>query len=147
MTKFSTSTAAEPQGIRQMPKQTLTLNTIGDVDKGALRVAVNQALKLITNDLADRPSLNKNRTVVLKIDMKPVINKNSSTPELEEADVAWQVMSKTPAIGSEGVVMKPQQDGQLYFHSDLPDAPDDETIMDEAERRRSARMNRSERAE
>jgi hypothetical protein len=37
-------------------KQVLTLDTIGDVDQGALRIAVNKALKLVTQDLADRPS-------------------------------------------------------------------------------------------
>jgi hypothetical protein len=52
-------------------------------------------------------------------------------------------MTKSPAIGSSGVVMKPQQDGQLYFHSDLPQDPDDETIMDEAERRRRERDRKS----
>jgi hypothetical protein len=120
-------------------KQVLTLDTIGDVDSGALRIAVNKALKLITQDLADRPSLDKARTIVLKVDLKPVIDLNSSSPQLEHADFSWQVLTKSPAIGSSGGVMKPQQDGQLYFHSDLPQDPDDETIMDEAERRRRDR--------
>ncbi len=122
-----------------MSKQTLTLDSIGDVDSGALRIAVNQALKAVTQDLADRPTLEKARTVILKVDLKPVVNVNSSAPQLEHADVSWQVLTKSPAIGSSGVVMKPQQDGQLYFHSDLPQDPDDETIMDEADRRRRER--------
>lgn len=115
-------------------KQVLTLDTAGDVDQGALRIAVNKALKLVTQDLADRPTLDKARTVMLRIDLKPVVDQNSNAPTLEHADVAWQVMTKTPAIGSVGVVMKPQHDGLLYFHSDLPQEPDNETIMDEAER-------------
>lgn len=124
-----------------MPKQILTLDSIGDVDSGALRIAVNKALKLITQDLGDRPTLDKARTIILKIDLKPVVDVNSSSPQLEHADVSWQVLTKAPAIGSSGVVMKPQQDGQLYFHSDLPQDPDDETIMDEADRRRDERGN------
>jgi hypothetical protein len=119
-----------------MGKQTLTLDTVGDVDHGALRIAVNKALKLLTQDLADRPAHDKARTIMLRIDLKPVMDLNSQSPQLESVDVAWQVITKAPSIGSSGVVMKPQQDGLLYFHSDLPDAPDDETIMDEAERRR-----------
>lgn len=122
-----------------MPKQTLTLDTIGDVDQGALRIAVNKALKLITQDLADRPTLDKARKVVLQIEFKPVVDHNSHSPQFEHADVSWQVMTKAPAIGSAGAVMKPQQDGQLYFHSDLPEDPDDETIMDEADRNRRQR--------
>jgi hypothetical protein len=122
-----------------MGKEVLTLDSVGNIDQGALRIAVNNALKLVTQDLADRPMLDKARTVILKIDMKPVVDVNSSTPGLESVDTSWQVMSKSPAIGSSGVVMKPQHDGQLYVHSDLPQDPDDETIMDEAERRRRER--------
>src|SRR4051812_13984133 len=119
-----------------MPKQTLTLDTVGDVDQGALRIAANKALKLLTQDLHDRPTLNKKRTILLKVDMEPVVDNNSSSPQLESVDFSWQVMTKTPAIGSSGVVMKPQHDGQLFFPPDLPEDPDDETIMDEAERNR-----------
>lgn len=122
-----------------MPKQTLTIDTIGDIDAGALRIAVNQALKLATQDLADRPALDKKRVVALVVELKPVMDTNSNQPHLESADVTWLVKITTPAIGSVGIVMKPQADGQLYFHSDLPQDPDDETIQDEAERRRRER--------
>jgi hypothetical protein len=122
-----------------MPKQTLTLDSVGDVDHGALRIAFNNALKLLSQDLHDRPVLDKARTIILKIDQKPVVDANSGSPTLESVDTSWQILTKTPAIGSSGVVMKPQHDGQLYFHSDLPDEPENETIMDEAERRRSER--------
>lgn len=130
-----------------MTKQTLTLDTIGDVDMGALRIAVNKALKLMTQDLHDRCVLEKSRTIILRVDLKPVVDVNSSSPQLDSVDVAWQVITKSPAIGSAGVVMKPQQDGLLYFHSDLPQDPDDETIMDEAERRQQERRDRQERGE
>lgn len=123
-------------------KQTFTLDSCGDIDQGALRIAFNNALKLLTQDLADRPMLDKSRVALLEIKLKPVVDVNSSTPHLESSDVAWQVSTKTPAVGSANVVMKPQQDGQLYFHSDLPQDPDDETIMDEAQRRREERGDR-----
>jgi hypothetical protein len=125
-----------------MPKQTLTLDSMGDIDAGALRVAVNQALKLVTNDLSDRPALNKKRTVTIELEFKPELDRNSGSPVMEGADVSWQVKQKVPAIRRDGVAMKPQQDGQLYFHSDLPQDPDDETIMDEAERRKLERERR-----
>lgn len=122
-----------------MPRETLTIDTIGNVDSGALRIAVNQALKLATQDLTDRPALDKKRVVALIVELKPVMDLHSSQPSLDSADVTWQVKTVTPAIGSAGLVMKPQADGQLYFHSDLPQDPDDDTIMDEAERRRRER--------
>lgn len=125
-----------------MPKETLCLDSIGNVDAGALRVAVNNALKLLTQDLADRPSLDKPRKLLLEICLKPIVDKNSHSPTLESADVSWQVLTKAPAIGSSGTTMKPAQNGQLYFHSDIPDSPDDETIMDEAERRRLERQQK-----
>ena len=119
-----------------MPKETLSMDTVGNIDQGALRIAFNNALKLITQDLADRPALNKARSIMLKIDLKPVIDKNSSHAVLEETETTWNIVTKAPSIGSEGVIMKPDSKGQLYFHSDLPDSPDDETIMDEVERRK-----------
>jgi hypothetical protein len=130
-----------------MPKLVLNLDNVGEIDAGALRIAVNNALKLVNQDMADRPALEKKRVVALVIEMKPVMDTNSSQPHLESVDLSWFVKTTSPAIGSDGVSMKPQQDGQLYFHSDLPDSPDDETIMDEAERRRQQRMNRAERAD
>lgn len=122
-----------------MPKQTLTLDTMGDIDQGSLRIAVNKALKLATQDLHDRPALDKKRTIALVIELKPELDNNSSQPQLDSVDVSWQVKVSTPAIGSTDVTMKPTHDGQLYFHSDLPDSPDDETIMDEADRKRRER--------
>lgn len=123
-------------------KQVLTLDTLGDIEGGALRIAVNQAMKLVSQDLDNRPALEKKRTVALVLEWTPEVDNNSSQPRLEKVGFAWHVQTKTPSIGSAGVVMKPQQDGQLYFHSDLPEDPDDETIMDEAERRRRERDGR-----
>src|ERR1700712_1257297 len=107
-----------------MPKQTLTLDHMGDVDQGALRIAVNQALKQAVQDLADRPALDKKRVVQLHIELKPVMDTNSNQPHMESADVTWFVKSSTPATGSSGIVMKPNAEGQLYFHSELPQDPD-----------------------
>jgi len=119
-----------------MPRQTLTLDTIGDVEHGTLRIAMNKALKLVTQDLHDRPLLEKARQVILKIELKPTVNDQSQSRELEDVQVAWQIMSKTPAIGSSDVTMKPDSNGQLYFHSELPTEPDEQDLNDELERKR-----------
>ncbi|HEV7301630.1 MAG TPA: hypothetical protein VGN72_19855 [Tepidisphaeraceae bacterium] len=120
-----------------MPKETLTIDTMGNIDEGSLRIAANNAFKLLAQDLADRPVLNKARKIVITLEMKPVVNTNSHSPQLDSVEYAWHIAQKVPAIGSSGGVMQPQQDGTLAFHSDLPDSPNDETIMDEAERRRA----------
>ena len=72
-----------------MPKQILSLDTIGDVDNGGLRIEFNNAIRLLVQDMADRPGLERPRTLVLEIE--------------------------------------------------LQGAPDDETIQDEADRRRRER--------
>ncbi len=127
-----------------MPKETLTIDTIGNIDHGTLRIAVNSALKLLTQDLIERPALEKTRSLILKLDMKPIVDVNSNQIVLESVDFAWNVLTKAPAIGSSGGVMKPQQNGLLSFNSELPESPDDETIMDEADRRRRERAERDD---
>lgn len=123
-----------------MGKETLTLDTMGDIDVGALRIAVNNALKLLTQDLHDRPTLDKKRTLMLRLDLVPVVDVNTSTPVLDGVDAAWQVMTKSPAIGASGVQMKPQHNGLLSFRSEFPhDNPEDEDLEDEAKRVRRER--------
>lgn len=119
-----------------MPKEELSLDSVGNVDGGSLRIAVNQALKMVTQDLEDRPALKSKRKVVLTLEFEPEIDKNSNSIHLENASFGWHIKTTVPAIGKDGCVMVPQSNGLLAFHSDLPESPDDETIMDEAERRR-----------
>jgi hypothetical protein len=119
-----------------MPKQKLHLDSIGDVDGGSLRVAVNQALKTLTQDLEDRPALKKKRKMVLTMWFEPVVDTNGNQIQLESVLSSWDVDVDCPKTGKAGTVMTPQSDGQLAFHSDLPDSPEDETIMDEAQRAR-----------
>jgi hypothetical protein len=126
-------------------KETLGLDTVGNIDQGALRIAFNNGLKLLTQDMSDRPMLDKARTLVLKIEMKPIVDTNSSAPHLDSIDAKWEVDAKVPAIASAGVTMKPQQNGQLYFHGDLPQDPDDETVMDVAEQKRLERQQQQRR--
>lgn len=127
-----------------MPKQILKLDTIGDIDGGSLRVAVNQALKTITQDLEDRPALDTKRKFTLVMEFEPVVDTNGNQISLESAKVAWKTQVMVPPIGKAGTVMSPQSDGQLAFHSDLPDAPEDETLMDDVERRRQQRQDNDE---
>jgi hypothetical protein len=127
-----------------MEKQTLKLETIGDIDNGGLRIAFNEALATITQDLANRLMLAKSRSLVLKIDFMPNVDFNSSVPQFEHADVVWQIETKVPPTVSKNNIMKPDAQGQLYFKSDLPTEPDNETLDDEAQRVRAERRSRGE---
>lgn len=118
-----------------MTKQPLKLDAIGDIDHGSLRVAMNQALKLVTQDLSDRPALNQKRKVTLKLEFKPLIDKNSGSPSIDGAEFGWQIKTDVPAIGSSATKMSVLNTGELAFHSDLPDTPNDKTLMEEAELR------------
>ena len=51
-----------------------SFDTMGDVDQGALRIAVNKALKALTNDLADRPVLDKARKMVIEVQPKAAVS-------------------------------------------------------------------------
>jgi hypothetical protein len=126
-----------------MPKQELKMRNLGDVDGGSLGVAMDQAIKLVTQDLEDRPALDSKRKVTLTIELTPVVDVNSSGAHLESVISGWHVKPSIPPVGKASTVMTPQSTGRLAFHSDLPDAPEDETIMDEAERRRQLERDRN----
>lgn len=124
-------------------RQKLKFETVGDIDAGALRVEFNKQLNALIQDLHDRPYLEKPRVLVLKLGMKPVPDKQSSDGSLGEIDFAWEIDHKSPKRGSAMTVMAAQNDGTLAFVSDIPDAGDDPTLLDEMERKRVEREERA----
>lgn len=125
-----------------MPKQVLKLSTLGEIDSGTVGVEFRNALKTISADLSQRPHLEKYRELNLKIKTKPIVNKQSSAGGLDEVEFDWEIQTKVPAVGGKELRLSPQADGTLSFHSDLPNDPNDETLMDEAERKREELRNR-----
>lgn len=124
-------------------RQVLKFDTMGDIDAGSLRIAVNDALKLLTQDLHDRPNLEKARVMTLKVALEPVVDPQSKDSFLTEVSINWIVDPKVPSKGSAMTVLAAQRDGTLAFMSDLPDAGQDQTLLDEAERKQVEREERA----
>jgi hypothetical protein len=73
---------------------TLSFETLGDVDGGAVRIAMNHALQKAFLDMSDRPGLDKPRKITLTVDLKP---QKSERGELIGAAVACTIDAKHPA--------------------------------------------------
>lgn len=101
-----------------MEREVLSLNTIGEVDNGAIRVAFDRELAKLMHDLADRPDLQKPRTLVLQLTLKPVNDRG----QLVRTDVAFAVKATIPPKASVSYPMAATDQG-LEFHSEIPDNP------------------------
>lgn len=126
----------------------LSFNTMGELDRGSLRIAINDALKLMRQDLLDRPLLEAKRKMTLTVTMEPVVDKqNTNGNDLAEVSIGWGVDVKIPSKGSAMTTAMAQNDGELAFMVDMPDAGSDNTIFDEAERRKLEREERGKAAQ
>lgn len=101
-----------------MERAVLGLDTIGDVDGGAVRVAFDRELQKVMHDLHDRPDLKKPRRLVLQLDLLPVNDRG----QLMRTDVAFAVKATIPPKASASYPMQPTQEG-LEFQPDIPDNP------------------------
>lgn len=101
-----------------MDRELLSLNTIGEVDNGAIRVAFDRELARVMHDIRDRPDLKKARKLVLQLDLIPVI----SHGQLVRTDVGFSVRPTIPPKSSVSYPMQPTNAG-LEFHPDIADNP------------------------
>ncbi len=101
-----------------MDREVLSLETIGDVDNGAIRVAFNRELARVLHDIRDRPDLKKARKLVLQLDLIPVI----SHGQLVRTDVGFSVKPTIPPKSSVSYPMQPTNQG-LEFQPDIADNP------------------------
>lgn len=102
-------------------KSVLTLQTIADIDKGRIGLAVNQAIRLITQDITDRPADKTKRKVVVTIEMKPVLD--STTATLDVIENEFTVEAKVPKRRSAAYPMLPTSDGRQMFEKGSPFDP------------------------
>ena len=122
----------------------LNFNSMGDLDNGGCRIAVNDVLKLIRQDLLDRPTLLTKRKMVLTLTMEPDTNPKQPSTDLEGVVIGWQVDPKIPTKGSMSTRATVQNDGEFAFSADMPDAGNDHTIFTEIERKEMERAQRLE---
>ena len=105
-----------------MAKAILDLDTIGDLDNGAARLVVNEAIATAVADFDDRGGDKKPRKVTITL-----------TLELTDIGPVISVEAKAsvPAYHTGGTVAKVQRAGsetQLVFQQHDPANPDQETM-------------------
>jgi CRISPR/Cas system endoribonuclease Cas6 (RAMP superfamily) len=99
----------------------LGLDTLRELDRGINVHAVDVALMQAVNDVLDRPTEAKPRTVTIQIEVVPQVTQDM---RLVGVTTQFQVITKTPNRRSEPYVMKITRDG-LFFNPDnlRDDAP------------------------
>lgn len=101
-----------------MARKTLTLQNIELIDRGKIAIALNQALKLIAQDVAERPGDKTARKVKLVISMAPRIDTGGA---LAETLVAFGLSTSIPTVKSAVYPMLNVADALVFS----PDAPYD----------------------
>jgi hypothetical protein len=104
-------------------QQILNFETLGEVDDGSIRVAVDQALRSIFHDLNDRPGLKRARKLTLDVEFAP---RTSDRGELIDVVVGFGIKTTSPARKT-AVVMAVKQDG-LAFQASVSDNPRQEPL-------------------
>ncbi|MCA8968808.1 MAG: hypothetical protein KDC95_03465 [Planctomycetes bacterium] len=81
------------------------------LDDGRICAAFNQLLKRCEEDCRDRPALAKERSITLKLGMKPVINENG---DLDSVMVGFHVKESLPKRDSKVYNMAAGRNGLLF---------------------------------
>lgn len=118
-----------------MAQKLLSLENLKEVDGGTIAIAFDKELQAITKDLNDRPRLNKPRKLKLELTFIPK-TRSDIGEDLDDVEVNFDVAASIPKIGIKSYRVTPKFGDQLAFHPDLPGNPNDETLMDEIDRKR-----------
>lgn len=107
------------------------LTTIKDLDYGVINAAFKAHLARVVKDCEDRPLDDKARTVVIKFILKPNIDKEGGTGEVDGVMVQTELYSDIPTHRTREYQMLATQDGGLKFNPDLPAEPKNATLYQE----------------
>ncbi len=77
-----------------MPKTIFTIDTLGDLDDGTVRLMVDRAIAEALNDCDARPALEKPRKVTITLDVVPVV---ASTGGMKGVGAQVTVKNSLPA--------------------------------------------------
>lgn len=113
-----------------MPQEKFVLGNLPLLENGLISTAFDGELKRLVKDCDERPLDEKPRELTLKLKLTPKPDKNGRNPVCDEVEVECEISGKVPVQRSKIYVMKPKHDGSLLFHPDLPEDPNDETLMD-----------------
>lgn len=79
---------------KQIGLQALTLDTLGDLNAGVVRIAFDQAIKRVCDDLGERHTMDAPREIVLKVRFDPVMDHNE---HIADVDIKVDVSAKIPS--------------------------------------------------
>lgn len=112
-------------------KETLTLENLKLLDFGKIGAAFNAELEHVVKDCCDRPTDNRPRTVTIQFKLAPEVDVKAGLIQADDILVGCEIASGVPKRRTQVYKMKPQANGALVFHPDLPDEPDNSTLYDE----------------
>lgn len=113
-----------------MKQQLKTLADLAEAEGGAVRLWFDQALEVVMADLIDRPALNKDRELNIKLLFRPVADQSGA---LGYTVHKVSVGSKVPGHATRAIAGRPDQGGVVW--DDLsPKDPAQMTIDDEIDR-------------
>jgi len=112
-----------------MPVERFALPALMSIDDGRVRLAWEQQLQRLFEDMKDRPGVDKARELTLKTVMKPVVNEAG---ELESVEVEFEIKSGEPRRLSNKYSMKAGRSG-LLFNEFAPENADQMTFGDRGE--------------
>lgn len=88
----------------------LTIDTLGDIDDGRVRLAIDRDLEAICKDLMNRPFDSSRRSLTIKIDIIPTPR---SDGVLETVDVDVTTVTKVPKRRAQPAKMQIKPSGQV----------------------------------
>ena len=95
-----------------------------EIDDERIATTINHALQRAYEDLADRPRVEKDRTITLTSSLSP---RADDAGRLDDVDGGLKVVEKVPARTTKTYRMT-AKNGALFFNEDSPDNPDQQTL-------------------
>lgn len=99
-------------------KRTLSANSLQELDNGKVAIALNNAIRLATLDIIDRPNDKTARKVHLTVELRPVLDKDTAV--LDVIDSEFIVKKVFPVQRSAPYPMYATTDGQMIFDVGSP---------------------------
>lgn len=109
--------------------KTLTLANLADIDNGRIQLAFDAAIRRVIQDLADRPSVNKDRKIELIVKIGPDCDAEQGM--LIGGNIQFEVKDSVPKRQTTIYPMKLGGNG-LLFEPQSPDNPDQTVLSDAA---------------
>lgn len=106
-------------------RKALSLDSLKHLDYGKIGLAFDQEVKRVVEDINDRPSLNKPRTITLTLEISPLADDGGN---IDAAVVQWHLKHSIPPRKTSPYQMLPTRAGQLFFEPSSPDDPNQQGI-------------------